>query len=170
VSANAQSYPSRPITIIVPFPPGGPVDTIGRIIGDRMRASFGQPVIIENQPGASGSIGVGRAARAAPDGYTLNLGNWTSHVGSPAIYPVSYDIVKDFEPVALLPIAPTLIVGKKALPASDLRELIACSRPTPTRRPPARSASAARRMSAASISRTRPAPASSSCRIAAAPR
>jgi tripartite-type tricarboxylate transporter receptor subunit TctC len=131
VGANAQSYPSRPITVIVPFPPGGPVDTIGRIIGDRMRASFGQPVIIENQPGASGSIGVGRAARAAPDGYTLNLGNWTSHVGSPAIYPVSYDIVKDFEPVALLPLAPTLIVGKKALPASDLRELIAWLKANP---------------------------------------
>jgi tripartite-type tricarboxylate transporter receptor subunit TctC len=131
VSASAQSYPSRPITIIVPFPPGGPVDTIGRILGDRMRAAFGQPVIIENQPGASGSIGVGRAARAAPDGYTLNLGNWTSHVGSPAIYPVSYDIVKDFEPVALLPLAPTLIVGKKALPASDLRELIAWLKANP---------------------------------------
>src|SRR6266508_5309788 len=123
-SASAQVYPSRPITIIVPFPPGGPVDIIARIMADRMRASFGQPVIIENQAGASGSIGVGRAVRAMPDGYTLNLGNWTSHVGSPAIYPIAYDIVKDLEPVALLPIGPTLIVGKKALPASDLKELV----------------------------------------------
>src|SRR5262245_58230988 len=102
-TAAAQTYPSRPITMLVPFPPGGPVDTIGRIIGERMRASFGQPVIIENVPGASGSIGVARVARAAPDGYTLGMGNWTSHVGSPAIYPVAYDIVKDFEPVALVP-------------------------------------------------------------------
>jgi tripartite-type tricarboxylate transporter receptor subunit TctC len=124
-SASAQGYPSRPITMIVPFPPGGPVDTIGRIIGERLRASLGQPVIIENVPGASGSIGVGRVARAAPDGYTLGMGNWSSHVGSPAIYPVAYDIVRDFEPVALLPIAPTLIVGKKALPANNLAELIA---------------------------------------------
>jgi tripartite-type tricarboxylate transporter receptor subunit TctC len=129
--AAAQSYPSRPITMLVPFPPGGPVDTIGRIIGERMRGAFGQTVIIENVPGASGSIGVARVARAAPDGYTLGMGNWSSHVGSPAIYRVTYDIVKDFEPVALLPIAPTLIVGKKALPANDLRELIAWLKANP---------------------------------------
>jgi tripartite-type tricarboxylate transporter receptor subunit TctC len=122
---NAPSaYPSRPITMIVPFPPGGPVDTIGRIVGERMRVSFGQTVIVENVPGASGSIGVGRAARAAPDGYTLCMGNWSSHVGSPATYPIGYDIVKDLEPVALLPTAPTLIVGKKALAATNLGELI----------------------------------------------
>jgi len=124
-SATAQTYPSRPITMIVPFPPGGPVDTIGRIMAERMRASFGQPVIIENVPGASGSIGVARAARASPDGHTISMGNWSSHVGSPAIYPIAYDIVKDFEPVALLPIAPTLIVAKKALPANDVKELVA---------------------------------------------
>jgi tripartite-type tricarboxylate transporter receptor subunit TctC len=129
--ASAQGYPSRPITMIVPFPPGGPVETIGRIMGERLRAALGQPVIIENVPGASGSIGVARAARAAPDGYTLGMGNWSSHVGSPAIYPVTYDIVKDFEPVALLPIAPTLIVGKKALPANNLAELIAWLRANP---------------------------------------
>jgi tripartite-type tricarboxylate transporter receptor subunit TctC len=129
--AAAQPYPARPITMLVPFPPGGPVDTIGRIIGERMRGAFGQTVIIENVPGASGSIGVARVARAAPDGYTIGMGNWSSHVGSPAIYPVTYDIVKDFEPVALLPSAPTLIVGKKALPANDLRELIAWLKANP---------------------------------------
>ena len=102
-SASAQSYPSRPITMIVPFPPGGPIDTIGRIIGERMRASLGQPVIIENVTGAVGSIGVGRVARAAPDGYTLGIGNWTSHVGSRGdLSACRTTCVKDFEPVALL--------------------------------------------------------------------
>jgi tripartite-type tricarboxylate transporter receptor subunit TctC len=129
--ARAQAYPSRPITIIVPFPPGGPVDTIGRIFGEHIRIALGQSVIIENVPGASGSLGTARVARATPDGYTLGMGNWSSHVGSPAIYPVQFDIARDFEPIALLPGAPTLIVGRKGLPASDLRELIAWLKANP---------------------------------------
>ena len=128
----------------------------GRIIGDRIRRRSATGPH-QNVTGASGSIGVGRAARAAPDGYTLNLGNWTSHVGSPAIYPVSYDIVKDFEPVALLPIAPTLIVGKKALPASDLRELIAWLKANPDKATPVRPASRPSHVSGIYF-RTRPAP------------
>lgn len=122
--ALAQAYPSRPISIVVPFPPGGQVDTLARILLEKMRTSLGQPIIIENIGGASGSIGTARVARAAPDGYTLSMGNWTSHVGGPAIFPVQFDILKDLEPVALLPSAPTVIVGRSTLPAGNLRELI----------------------------------------------
>src|ERR1700745_3769104 len=110
---SAQTYPSRPITIIVPFPPGGPYDTLGRIMGESMRASLGQPVIVENVAGAAGSIGVGRAARAAPDGYTLSFGGWNTHVANGAVYALQYDLLKDFEPVALLSSNPLLIVTKK---------------------------------------------------------
>ena len=116
--ASAQSFPTRPITIIVPFPAGGPADAIARIIGERMRATLGQPVIIENVAGAGGSIGVGRAARAAPDGYTLSIGQLNSHVFSGAIYSVRYDLLRDFDPVALLTTNPLMIVGKKDLPAT----------------------------------------------------
>ena len=93
--AHAQGYPSRPITIIVPFPAGGPTDTLTRILGERMRVSLGQPMIVENVTGAGASIGVGRAAQAAPDGYTLSIGNWTSHVGAGAIYPAVHDLLLD---------------------------------------------------------------------------
>ena len=130
-SAPAQTYPSRPITIIVPFPPGGQVDTMARIVLDRMRASLGQTIIVENVGGASGTIGTARVARAAPDGYTLNMGNWTSHVGAPAIYPVQFDILKDLEPVALMPSAPTLIVARTEMPAANLRELVAWLKANP---------------------------------------
>jgi tripartite-type tricarboxylate transporter receptor subunit TctC len=118
------SFPSRTITLIVPFPPGGPVDTVARLLAERPRPILTQPVIVENISGAGATIGTGRVARAAPDGYTLGIGNWTSHVGSPAIYPAGYDIIHDFEPVALLPMAPTMIVGRANLPAGDVRELI----------------------------------------------
>src|SRR6187431_2340697 len=90
-AANAQDYPNRPITVVVPFPPGGQVDTVARLLVDRMRASLGQPVIVEHVGGASGSIGTGRVVRAAADGYTLNMGNWTSHVGGPAMVSPAYD-------------------------------------------------------------------------------
>ena len=130
-SAPAQTYPSRPITIIVPFPPGGQVDTMARIVLDRMRASLGQTIIVENVGGASGTIGTARVARAAPDGYTLNMGNWTSHVGAPAIYPVQFDILRDLEPVALMPSAPTLIVARTEMPAANLRELVAWLKANP---------------------------------------
>ncbi len=111
--AAAQPYPSRPVTLIVPFGAGGPVDTLARALSEAMRVSLGQPVVIENVTGASGTIGVGRAVRAAPDGYTVSIGNWPSHVVNGAIYSLPYDVLKDFEPVARLPSNPYVIVGKK---------------------------------------------------------
>src|SRR5262245_4635771 len=101
-SAGAQSYPTRPITMVVPFAAGGPVDTVGRTVAERMKASLGQPIIIENVSGATGTIGVGRVARAAPDGYTLGIGNWSSHVANGALFALSYDLLKDLEPVTLI--------------------------------------------------------------------
>jgi tripartite-type tricarboxylate transporter receptor subunit TctC len=129
--AHAQSYPSRPITMVVPFPAGGPTDTVGRILAEKMRVSLGQPVIIENISGAAGSIGTGRVARAASDGHTLVIGYWGTHVVNGAIYPLQYDVVRDFEPVALLPAQPLLVVAKKSMPANDLRELIAWLKSNP---------------------------------------
>ena len=122
--AKAQTYPSRPITMIVPFAAGGPNDTVGRIMAQRMRASLGQPVIIENAPGAAGSIGVGRVARATPDGYTLAVGQWGTHVVNGAIYTLPYDVFNDFEPVILIAESPFLIVSKRTLPPKDLKGLI----------------------------------------------
>ena len=123
--AGAQPYPSRPITMVVPFAAGAPVDTVGRLIAERMRVSLGQPIILENVSGAAGSLGVARAVRAAPDGYTISLGNISSHVLNGAIYPLQFDALKDFEPVALLASNPQLIISKNALPANDLKGLIA---------------------------------------------
>src|SRR5262245_33834909 len=99
-AAQAQNYPSRPITLVVPFPPGGSTDVVARIMAERMRPVLGQPVIIENVGGAGGSIAVGRVARSAPDGYTIDIGQWDTHVGS-IIYPLNYDLQKDFAPIAL---------------------------------------------------------------------
>ena len=110
--ATAQTYPSRPITIVVPFSAGGPTDTIGRIMAERMRVPLGQTVIVENVTGAAGSIGVGRVARAAPDGYTLSIGHWSTHVVNGAIYPLPYDVFNDFEPIALSPAIRILIVAR----------------------------------------------------------
>ena len=124
-NAQAQTYPSKPITIIVPFAAGGQSDALARAISDRMRVTLGQPVIIENIAGAGGTIGVARAARASPDGYTAVIGNWGSFVVSAAVYSLSYDVLRDFESVALLATEPTVIVARKTLPANDLRELIA---------------------------------------------
>jgi tripartite-type tricarboxylate transporter receptor subunit TctC len=124
-SAFAQAYPSRPITIICPFPAGSPVDTVARIVSERMKASLGQPFVIENVTGAGGTFGVARAARAAPDGYTVSLGNFSSHVVAGAVYPVQYDALKDLEPVALLASNPQLIVSTNALPARGLQGLVA---------------------------------------------
>ena len=129
--AKAQTYPSRPITMIVPFPPGGLADVIGRIAAEGMRASLSQSIIIENVGGANGSIGTGRVARTTPDGYTLVLGIWNTHVGNAATYALQYDVVKDFEPIALLADAPLLLVAKKAIPANDLKELIAWLKANP---------------------------------------
>ncbi len=124
-SARAQAYPSRPVTMVVPFPAGGPSDTVMRIVTERMRSSLGQPIIIENIAGAAGSIGTGRVARAAGDGYMLIAGEWGSHVVNAATYVLPYDVVKDFEPVALLASNPSMIVAKKSIPANDLKEFIA---------------------------------------------
>ena len=128
--AEAQTFPSRPITLIVPFPPGGSTDTAARIMGERMRATLGQSVVIENVGGAGGSIGVGRVARAAPDGYTFDIGQWDTHVGS-IIYKLDYDLEKDFEPIALVSNNPQLMVAKKDLPANTLGELVAWMKDNP---------------------------------------
>jgi tripartite-type tricarboxylate transporter receptor subunit TctC len=129
--AKAQAYPTRPITIVVPFATGGPPDTIARILADMMRASLGQPVIIENVTGAAGSIGVGRVARAPADGYTLSIGSVSSHVMTGAIYALGYDLLNDLTPVSLLTTYPLLIAGKKAIPANDLADLIAWLKANP---------------------------------------
>ena len=122
--AWAQAYPARQITMIVPFPPGGSTDVTARVLAERMRPLLGQPVIIENVGGAGGSIGVGRLARAAPDGYTIDLGQWDTHVGN-IVYPLTYDLQKDFEPIGLVSINPQLMVARKNFPANDLKELVA---------------------------------------------
>jgi tripartite-type tricarboxylate transporter receptor subunit TctC len=115
--AWAQSYPTRPITIMVPFAPGGASDVIARNLAERMKVSLGQSVIIENVSGAGGTIGTGRVARAAPDGYTLSLGQLLTHVTNGAAYALQYDVVNDFEPIALVSTTPYLLLGKTALPA-----------------------------------------------------
>jgi tripartite-type tricarboxylate transporter receptor subunit TctC len=129
--ANAQAYPSRPITIVVPFPAGGSTDVIARILAEKMRVALGQTIIIENVGGAGGSIGVGRVARAAPDGYTLDIGQWDTHVANGATYSLSYDLQNAFEPVALISSNPLLILAKKAMPADDLKGLIAWLKANP---------------------------------------
>src|SRR5215510_10167227 len=131
VNAPAQTYPSRPVSIIVPFPAGGPTDALARILAERMRLSLGQSVIIENPTGAGGTIGTGRVARAAPDGYTIILGHWQTHVVNGATYSLPFDVVKDFEPVSLVADCPVWIVAKQALPAKDLTELIAWLKDNP---------------------------------------
>jgi tripartite-type tricarboxylate transporter receptor subunit TctC len=123
--ASAQAYPSRPVTMVVPYAAGGPTDTIARIMAERMRATLGQTIIVENVTGAAGTIGVGRVARAAPDGYTISIGHWGTHVVNGAIYELQYHVLNDFEPVSLLATNPQLIVAKKAVPANNLQELIA---------------------------------------------
>ena len=129
--APAQVYPSRPITIVVPFAAGGPNDTFARILAERMRGSLGQPVIIENIGGAGGTIGVGRVARATGDGYTLSFGSLSSHVLNGAFFNLPYDVVNDFEPVAMAIDGPQLLVGRKTLPANDVKELLAWLKANP---------------------------------------
>jgi tripartite-type tricarboxylate transporter receptor subunit TctC len=126
-----EKFPTRPITLIVPFPAGGAFDTVGRIVVDRMKGSLGQPVVIENVTGAGGTIGVGRVARAAPNGYTLGLGISMTHVVNGAIYTLPYDLQKDFEPISLIATAPQVIVSRNGVPANDLRELIAWLKANP---------------------------------------
>ena len=125
VSRIARAYPTHPITMVVPYAAGGPTDTIARILTERMRASLGQIVIVENVTGAAGTIGVGRVARAAPDGYTICIGHWGTHVVNGAIYDLPYHVLDDFEPVSLIATNPMIIVARKAVPANTLQELIA---------------------------------------------
>ena len=128
---GTQSYPSRPITMIVPYSAGGQTDVIARNLAERMKASLGQPVIIENVTGAGGTIATGRVARAAPDGYTLSIGQNDSHVLNGATYALQYDLLNDFEPVALLSATPFLVLARKAMPADDLKGLIAWLKANP---------------------------------------
>jgi tripartite-type tricarboxylate transporter receptor subunit TctC len=121
----AQNYPTRPVSIVVPFPAGGPTDTIARIMAERMTRSLGQTVLVENPTGAAGTIGVGKVARASPDGYTIGIGHIGTHVINGAIYPLSYDLLKDFQPVAMIASNPQILVSKNAVSAKDLKELIA---------------------------------------------
>jgi tripartite-type tricarboxylate transporter receptor subunit TctC len=121
--AQAQTFPSRSLTLVVPFPPGGSTDAAARILAERMRVSLGQPIVIENVGGAGGSIGVGRVARSASDGYTFDIGQWDTHVGS-IIYKLDYDLEKDFEPIGLISNNPQLMVARNNLPANTLAELV----------------------------------------------
>jgi len=131
--AAADQFPSRPITVIVPFAAGGPSDAMARILGERMKTALGQPLLIENVTGAGGSIGVGRAVHAAADGYTISFGHLGTHVANGAIYKLPYDLVADLEPVVLLPSNPMIIVSNNKVPAKSLQELLAWlkSRPSP---------------------------------------
>jgi tripartite-type tricarboxylate transporter receptor subunit TctC len=130
-NAAAQTYPSRPITMVAPFPAGAPVDMVGRIVAERMRVSLGQPIIVENISGAAGSLGVARAARAAADGYTISLGNFSSHVLAGAFYAHQFDLLKDFAPVAMLASNPQLVISRNTVPANDLTGLIAWLKANP---------------------------------------
>jgi tripartite-type tricarboxylate transporter receptor subunit TctC len=124
-AAGAQGYPNRPVTIVVPFSAGGPTDTIARFLGERMSRTLGQTVLVENTAGAAGSIAMARVARAAPDGYLIGIGHIGPNVFNGAIYQLQYDLLKDFEPVAMVATNPQILVGKNALQAKDLKELVA---------------------------------------------
>jgi tripartite-type tricarboxylate transporter receptor subunit TctC len=130
-TASALDYPSRPITMIVPFPPGGLTDVLGRVLAAGMQTLLGQSVVVENVGGADGSIGTGRAARAAPDGYTMVLGIWNTHVANAVTYRLDYDVVKDFAPIALCAEAPLVLIAKKTIPAHDLPGYIAWLKANP---------------------------------------
>jgi tripartite-type tricarboxylate transporter receptor subunit TctC len=123
-SAAAQIYPSRAITMIAPFPAGGPSDALARILSEPIRSALGQPVVIENVAGAGGNIGVGRLVRAAPDGYTVGIGQWGTHVVNAVTYSLPYDVLRDFEPIALLAVTPQLIIARKNFPANSVKELV----------------------------------------------
>jgi tripartite-type tricarboxylate transporter receptor subunit TctC len=123
--AGGQTFPSKQITLVVPFTAGGPTDTLARILAERMGRSLGQTVIVDNTTGAAGTIGVTRVVRAAPDGYTIGIGHWSTHVVNPAIYPLTFNILNDLEPLADIATNPQLLVSRKDLPANDLKALIA---------------------------------------------
>jgi tripartite-type tricarboxylate transporter receptor subunit TctC len=128
--AGAQSFPTRPVTLISPFPPGGSTDTTARIMADAMRGPLGQTVVVESVGGANGSIALGRVARSAPDGYTIDIGQWDTHVGA-IIYPITFDLQRDFTPIGLMSINPQLLIARKDFPAEDLKGLVAYTRANP---------------------------------------
>lgn len=123
--AFAQGYPNKAITMVVPFAAGGPTDALARIFAAALQQRLGQTVVVENTTGAAGTIGTGRIVRAAPDGYTLGIGHWSTHVVNGAIYPLTYDLLNDFAPVSLIASNPQLLVARKTIPAKDLTELVA---------------------------------------------
>src|ERR1051325_11226413 len=129
--ASAQDYRARAITMVVPDPPGGVTDTLARLLADRMKTILGQTIVIENAPGAGGSIGVGRLTRSTPDGYTIAVGSSETHVLNAVALNLPYDVVADFEPVVQLPAYPFLIVSTNAVPATTLKELIAWIKANP---------------------------------------
>ena len=131
-NARADTFPSHPITLVVPFSAGGPTDAMARILAEHMRTTLGQNLVIENVTGAAGSLGVGRVVRAAPDGYTVSIGHLGTHVANGAIYRLGYDLVADLEPVVLLPSNPMIIVSRNAVPAKTLKELIEWLKAKPT--------------------------------------
>jgi tripartite-type tricarboxylate transporter receptor subunit TctC len=130
-AAWAQNYPARPVNLIVPFPPGGMTDAVGRPLADGMRPSLGQTVVVENLGGASGSIGSGRVAHAAPDGYTILLGIWNTHVAVPKLVKLDYDVVKDFAPIIYMTDAPLLLTAHRSVPVSSFKELVEWLRANP---------------------------------------
>ena len=130
-AAVAQDYPVKPVVMIVPFPPGGSTDILARLISEPMRAALGQPVVVQNVTGAGATIGVARALQAPPDGYTLSIGNWTSHVGGPVVYRVPWHVVNDLEPVAPLTVTSLVIVGRTGLPVNTAQEFIAWLKANP---------------------------------------
>lgn len=123
--AHGQAFPAKQITVVVPFAAGGPTDTLARIVAERMSRTLGQTVVVDNTTGAAGTVGVGRVARAAPDGYTIGIGHWSTHVVNPAVYQLNYDVLKDFEPLALIATNPQIVTVRNGLPANSLRELAA---------------------------------------------
>jgi tripartite-type tricarboxylate transporter receptor subunit TctC len=130
-AAAAQDYPTRQIVVIVPFPAGGSTDILARIIAEPMRVALGQPVVVQNMPGAGSTIGVGRLVQSPPDGYTLIVGNWTSHVGAGAVYPVKWHPLTDMEPVSILSTTTLIFVGRTGLPVSTGKELVAWLKANP---------------------------------------
>jgi tripartite-type tricarboxylate transporter receptor subunit TctC len=124
-AARADNFPSHPITMMVGFPPGGPTDTLARIVADGLKNVLGQPVAVETVSGAGGTIATGRVAHANPDGYTIGIGQWNSHVGSPALYPLNYDVLKDLQPISLLTSSPNWVIGKNDLQPKSGAELMA---------------------------------------------
>jgi tripartite-type tricarboxylate transporter receptor subunit TctC len=131
--ATAQTFPTRPITIVVGYAAGGPTDTVARILAERMKAVLGQPVLVENTTGAGGSIAVGRVVRAAPDGYTVSMGDMGNYIANQAFYPLQYDLRTDLQPVAMVDNAPSLVFSRKGMPAADLKELIVWLRANPNK-------------------------------------